>query len=104
VARRYVRAGQKVAVGDRLFWITATAPLRVKFTLPERFIGTIKPGSLLAVIGPDSPHEERQARVIQVSPVVDPSSDTIEVLAELQKPGSNLRPGMTVNIRIENRP
>ena len=39
VARRYVRVGQKVAISDRLFWVTAVAPLEVKFTLPERFLG-----------------------------------------------------------------
>jgi RND family efflux transporter MFP subunit len=103
VARRYVRAGQKIAVGDRLFWITATAPLRVKFTLPERFIGQIRTGGLVMVISPDPDRVECAARVIQVSPVVDPSSATIEVLAKLQTPTGTLRPGMTVNIRIVNR-
>jgi multidrug efflux pump subunit AcrA (membrane-fusion protein) len=39
-----------------------------------------------------------------VSPVIDPSSATIEVLAQLQPPTGGLRPGMTVNIRIANRP
>jgi RND family efflux transporter MFP subunit len=104
VARRYVRAGQKVAVGDRLFWITAIAPLRVKFTLPERFVGQIKTGGLVTVIGPDPDKVEQSARVIQVSPVVDPSSATIEVLAQLQTPTGGLRPGMTTNVRIDNRP
>ena len=42
VARRYVREGQKVAIGDRLFWVTAEGPLRMKFTLPERFLGRVK--------------------------------------------------------------
>ena len=37
VARRYVREGQQVAKGDRLFWVTAEAPLRMRFTLPEKF-------------------------------------------------------------------
>lgn len=104
VARRYVRTGQKIAVGDRLFWITATVPLRVKFTLPERFIGHIKTGVLVTVIGPGPDKVECSARVIQVSPVVDPSSATIEVLAQLQTPTGSLRPGMTANIRIDNRP
>jgi RND family efflux transporter MFP subunit len=104
VARRYVRVGQKVAVGDRLFWITATAPLRVKFTLPERFVGQLKTGSLVTVIGPEPDKVERSARVIQVSPVVDPSSGTIEVLAQLQTPTGSLRPGMATNIRIDKRP
>ena len=104
VARRYVRAGQKIAVGDRLFWITATAPLRVKFTLPERFVGQIKTGGLVTVMSPGPDKVDRSARVIQVSPVIDPSSATIEVLAELQTPTGGLRPGMTVNIRILNGP
>jgi RND family efflux transporter MFP subunit len=104
VARRYVRAGQKVAVGDRLFWITATAPLRVKFTLPERFLGQIKSGGLVTVIGPEPGNAECPARVIQVSPVVDPSSASIEVLAQLQTPTGSLRPGMTVSIRVDGHP
>src|SRR6266853_2840090 len=83
VARRYVRAGQSVARNDRLFWVTAVAPLRIRVTLPERFLGRIKTGTILGVTPAedlDSSHRYR-ARVIQVSPVVDPSSDTIEILA-----------------------
>lgn len=100
VARRYVRAGQRVAGGDRLFWVTATAPLRVKFTLPEQFVGRITRGQTINVISPDSPDSPHTAKVIQISPVVDPSSGTIEVLAEIVGPGGNLRPGMTATIRI----
>jgi|SRR5580658_1615644 RND family efflux transporter MFP subunit len=100
VARRYVRAGQRVATGDRLFWVTATAPLRVKFTLPEHFVGLVTRGQTIDVVSPDAPDSRHTAKVIQISPVVDPSSGTIEVLAEIVGPGGNLRPGMTANIRI----
>lgn len=103
VARRYVRAGQRVAVGDRLFWVTAVAPLRIRFTLPERFLGQIKAGDLLtvtAVAGEQQPHP---AKVLRVSPVVDPSSGTIEVLAELTGATGDLRPGMTANVQIPER-
>src|ERR1700692_4487664 len=41
VARRYVRAGKKVDMGERLFWVTAESPLRIRFTLPESFVGHI---------------------------------------------------------------
>lgn len=102
VARRYVRLGEEVATGDRLFWVTAVRPLRVKFTLPERFIGQIKRGQMLSVTCLDEAGAKHPARVIQVSPVVDPSSGTFEVLAQLVNPGPNLRPGMTANIRLEN--
>lgn len=102
IARRYVRQGQEVATGDRLFWVTAVRPLRIKFTLPEKLIGQIKRGQMLTVSCLDDPGATHAARVIQVSPVVDPSSGSFEVLAQLLNPGRNLRPGMTANIRIEN--
>jgi RND family efflux transporter MFP subunit len=104
VARRYVRAGQKVALGDRLFWVTAVAPLRVKFTLPERFVGKVRVGERVSISTAESQAPMHWAKVIQVSPVVDPSSDTIEVLAEVLGQPGDLRPGMTANVRLKNVP
>lgn len=101
VARRYVRIGQKVAVGDRIYWVTATGPLQVRFTLPERYVGRLKKGLEVGVSSVDIPELKQTAKIIQVSPVVDPSSGTIEVLAEVVAPSSRLRPGMTANIRID---
>ena len=101
VARRYVRDGQKVAVGDRLFWVTAEGPLRVKFTLPERYLGKVKKGEELWLTTPDVEGQQHKARIIELSPVVDPSSGTIEVLAEVVGPAQGLRPGMTANVRFE---
>jgi RND family efflux transporter MFP subunit len=101
VARRYVRVGQKVTVGDRLFWVTAMAPLQVKFTLPERLLGDIKRGQLVSVASADiSPPTQHTAKVIDVSPVVDPSSGTIEVLAQIEGAAPDLRPGMLATIRV----
>lgn len=102
VARRYVRVGQQVGAGERLFWVTAVAPLRVKFALPERFIGKIRPGQLISVVAAEAGGTVHQAKVIQISPVVDPSSNTIEVLAGLLGPAGDLRPGMSAKIRLEN--
>ena len=103
VARRYVRVGQRVAMGDRLFWVTAVAPLRIRFTLPERFLGQIKTGDQLAVTAIAGNQQQHSAKVLQVSPVVDPSSGTIEVLAEITGAPGDLRPGMTANVQIPDR-
>jgi membrane fusion protein, multidrug efflux system len=100
VARRYVRVGQTVAKGERLFWVTAEAPLRMRFTLPEKFVSRLKKGEELPLTSPDAPQEKHTARVIEVSPVVDPSSGTIEVLVELIGGKGELRPGMTANVRV----
>jgi RND family efflux transporter MFP subunit len=100
VARRYIRAGQRVASGDRLFWVTAEGPLRIRFTLPEQMIGHLHAGQELQVVTPDVPGETHQARIVQVSPVVDPASGTIEVLAQLVGRTGALRPGMTASVHI----
>jgi len=102
VARRYLRAGQEVAKNDRLFWISAVAPLRVKFALPEAYLGRMRKGTELIVVTSTSPGDLHEARVVLVGPVVDPSSDTIDITAELQGSVADLRPGMTANIRLKN--
>jgi membrane fusion protein, multidrug efflux system len=104
VARRYTRVGQSVAVGDRLFWITAVSPLQVKFTLPERFLGSLSKGQTISVSSADAATPvNHTAKVIDVSPVVDPASGTIEVLAQIEGAVPDLRPGMLANIRIDLR-
>lgn len=102
VARRYIRAGQGVAVGDRMFWVTAAAPLQVRFTLPERLLGGMKKGQTVSVSCSDvSPAVKHAAKVIDLSPVVDPSSGTIEVVAQIEGPAPDLRPGMLASISID---
>jgi RND family efflux transporter MFP subunit len=101
VARRYVREGQNVNKGDRLFWVTAESPLLMRFTLPEKLFGRLKRGQELHVMSPDVPGEQHLARVKEVSPVVDPSSGTFEALVEFVGDRGALRPGMTANVQIE---
>lgn len=100
VARRYIRVGQKVSKDDRLFWVTAVSPMRVKFMLPELFLSRVKRGSEVTVTPMADPQHPRTAKVILMSPVVDPSSGAVEVVAELQGPAGDLRPGMNTNIRL----
>jgi RND family efflux transporter MFP subunit len=103
VARRYVRVGQKIGISDRLFWVTAVAPLEVKLTLPERFVGKLKNGLIVSVeLADSSSPVHHTAAVTQISPVVDPSSGTIEVVARLQGEAPDLRPGMLATIRLAN--
>ena len=102
IARRYVREGQNVPKGERLFWVTAEAPLLVRFTLPEKFFGKMRNGQTVEVNCADAPAEKHLAKVKQVSPVVDPSSGTFEVLVELMGDRGSLRPGMTALAHLEN--
>ncbi len=102
IARRYVREGQNVAKGERLFWITAEAPLLMRFTLPEKMFGRLRRGQKFEVTSADAPGEKHVASVREISPVIDPASGTFEVLVELMGDHGALRPGMTAAVRLNN--
>jgi RND family efflux transporter MFP subunit len=104
VARRYVRQGQQVARGDRLFWVTAEGPLRMRFTVPEKFVGVLKIGRQLVMTVPDFPGREYKARVAELSPIIDPTSGTFDGMVEVVGAPSSLRPGMNAILRIDIRP
>lgn len=100
IARRYVREGQEVNKGERLFWVTEEGPLLMRFTLPEKYFGHIRSAETFEITSTDVPGEKHTARVKQISPVVDPSSGTFEVLVELPGDRGAFRPGMTANLKV----
>jgi len=103
VARRYVRQGQRVAAGDKLFWVTAVEHLQVRFTVPEQYSRSLKVGDQVWLTPSTGQGESTSAKVIHVSPVVDPASGTVEVIALLGKQ-SLFRPGMTASIHLPKTP
>ena len=102
VARRYTRVGQRVEAGARMFWVTAVSPLHIRFTLPERFVQRVAPGDSVTVSSSGSEGSIYAARIIQVSPVVDPASNTIEIVAEIQGAPNGLRPGMKATVQVRD--
>jgi RND family efflux transporter MFP subunit len=100
VGRRSLRLEQEVKKGDVLFWVTAEAPLRILFTVPESAMAGFPVGAPLELTTPDYPTLHQAARILRVSPVVDPASDSIQVIGALQKPSRLLKPGMSMQVAI----
>lgn len=103
VGRRSVHDAQAVKKGDALFWITAQAPLRVLFTVPESAMASFPRGAKLELTTTDYPHLKQPAIVFRVSPVVDPASGSIEVIGNLEKPSPLLKPGMSMQVKLSPR-
>ena len=99
VVRRYIREGQAVAKNDKCFRISQLAPLQVQFQVPEASAKRPQSGAPvdLTLVGDSS--RSFTARVVKVSPTVDPASDSYNVTAQLVGAGiSDLRPGMAVRV------
>ena len=103
VGRRSVHQAQAVKKGDALFWITAQAPLRVLFTVPESAMSFFPRGAKLELSTADYPRLKQPATVYRVSPVVDPASGSIEVIGSLEKPSPLLKPGMSMQVKLSPR-
>ena len=103
VGRRSVHDAQAVKKGDALFWITAQAPLRILFTVPESAMASFPRGARLELTTTDYPHLKQPAVVFRVSPVVDPASGSIEVIGSLEKPSPLLKPGMSMQVKLSPR-
>jgi RND family efflux transporter MFP subunit len=99
VVRRYVREGQTVAKNDKCFRISQLSPLQVQFQVPEASSKRPEHGAPvdLSLVGDSG--RTFFARVVKVSPTVDPASDSYDVTARLVGTGiSDLRPGMAVHV------
>jgi membrane fusion protein, multidrug efflux system len=103
VGRRSVHEAQGVKKGDALFWITAQAPLRIMFTVPESAMAFFPRGAKLELSTTDYPHLKQAASVFRVSPVVDRASGSIEVIGNLEKPSPLLKPGMSMQVKLSPR-
>jgi RND family efflux transporter MFP subunit len=103
VGRRTVHEAQGVKKGEALFWITAQAPLRIIFTVPESSMAFFSRGAKLELTTTGYPHLKQPASVFRVSPVVDPASGSIEVIGNLEKPSPLLKPGMSMQVKLSPR-
>jgi RND family efflux transporter MFP subunit len=100
VGRSSVRPDQEVKAGDALFWITAEAPLRVFFTVPETLMASFSAGKPLDLSTADYPSLHQAGRIYRVSPVVDPASGSVQVIGSVDHPSPLLKPGMTMQVRL----
>lgn len=99
IARRYIRQGQQVAKNDKCFRVSQLAPLEVEFQVPETAGRQPLPGAIFSLRLADSAEQTYGARVIRVSPTVDPASDSYDVVGRLTGVSlAALRPGMSVRI------
>lgn len=96
VTARIVRRGRLVEEFAPLFRVTEMQPLRASVQLLEG-ASTIEPGVEVTVVSLDG--SEHPATVDRVSPAIDPSSGTREVIVQLA-PDTPLEPGASVRVRL----
>lgn len=94
IARRYVSRGEYVHLGDPLFQLVATDPLKVEFHLAEVDSGRVSLGAAVSVRVAPFPREVFRAHVSMIAPTIDPRTRTLRVEARIVNSDGRLRPGL----------
>lgn len=99
VVSRYIRQGDALKKGDKCFRVSQLAPLQVRFQIPETSAQRPERGAQVALSLVSDATHELQARIVKISPTVDPASDSYDVVAQLAEAHhSGLLPGMAVRV------
>ncbi len=101
VGLRNVSLGELVTPGKTLAVISDLTPVKVDFTAPERFIGSLAVGLEIRATSVAFPGRTFSGEIFSVSPIVDPVTRAAQVRAIIPNEDLALRPGMLLNVVIE---
>jgi RND family efflux transporter MFP subunit len=99
VVSRYIRQGDTLKKGDRCFRVSQLAPLEVRFQIPESSPQAPHRGADVSVSLVAESSRVLNARIVKISPTIDPASDSYDVVAQLSPARrQTLLPGMAVRV------
>lgn len=103
---RGVDPGDFVQRGDPLVTVVADDTLEMAFSVPERYVGRLQPGSPVELRVQSYPDRTFHGSVSFVSPFVDPANRTVRLKARVPNPAAELRSGQFANVLLglERRP
>lgn len=100
VSERRTDVGEHLGEAGVAFVIVQTAPLKLRFSVPERFLGEVRPGQEVAAKVDPYPGETFSGRIKTVGGVIDPATRTFFAEAEFPNTDGRLRPGLFARVTL----
>ncbi len=100
VAERRTDVGQRLGEAGVAFVIEQTAPLKLRFSLPERYLGEVRQGRTVTARVDPYPGETFTGRIKTVGGVIDPATRTFFAEAEFSNADGRLRPGLFARVDL----
>lgn len=98
---RQVSVGALIENGETITSLDDIETIKVDFSIPERFITTVRVGQLIAATNIAFPNVKFNGKVTSISPRVDAVTRTVQVRAVIPNTPAKLRPGMLMSIILE---
>ena len=100
IAKRSVKLGNLVQANQTLFEIVDMNPLQAVLNVPERDLGTLKPGQPVQLRVDALAGRSFQGTIARIAPVVDAASGTFRATCEFRDATQILKPGMFGRIEV----
>ncbi|MDR6625108.1 efflux RND transporter periplasmic adaptor subunit [Caulobacter segnis] len=96
-----IAPGTLISPGTAIVTLDDVSVIRVDFSIPDRYLTTLRVG-LPITAKPDAlPGETFQGRIAQIDTRIDPATRAIKARAEFPNSDGRLRPGMLVKVAID---
>lgn len=96
-----IAPGALISPGTAIVSLDDVSVIRVDFSIPDRYLTTLRIG-LPIMARPDAlPGEAFQGRIAQIDTRIDPATRAIKARAEFPNADGRLRPGMLVKVGID---
>jgi RND family efflux transporter MFP subunit len=100
VSERRTDVGQRLGEAGVAFVIEQTAPLKLRFSIPERYLGELRTGRTVTARVDPYPGETFTGRIKTVGGVIDPATRTFFAEAEFANADGRLRPGLFARVDL----
>lgn len=97
---REVSLGAYINAGDVITSLDDLSLIKVDFTLPERFLPTIKLGQSVTALNVAYENQQFVGQISSIDTRINPVTRTLKVRAEIPNESLALRPGMLLNIEV----
>ncbi len=104
VSLRNISVGAIASQGTEIATISDISTIKLDFTVPETMLAAIRPGLTIEARSAAYPDRPFHGTIHTVDTVVDPNTRAVTIRARLPNPDRLLRPGMMLNVGIENAP
>lgn len=100
---RQVSVGTLVSPGTAITTIDDITPIKLDFTVPERFISALQPDQQILARAAAYPDSVFRGTVTVIDTRIDPVTRAIQVRAEIANEDARLRPGMLMTVEVISR-
>ncbi len=104
VGLRRISPGALVTPGTVITTLDKTDTMKLDFTVPETFLGTLTPGLKVAAKSNAFPDRSFGGTIATIDSRVDPITRAVAVRARIPNPDGQLRPGMLMTVNLQRNP